>query len=148
MGASPWTVFDHAKHAIGNGTFTLSGATGLRMSLHRTAAAANISGAITTWASIGNECSGGGYSRVTLGAVTWAAGVSAGVQKFDFSDPVFTASLSTLSAVRFAVVCLSAGATTSGIPLMYAALSTSEFDVSTSNTLTVQLATTGAFTLA
>jgi hypothetical protein len=148
MAASPWTVFDYAKRAIGNGVFTLSGATGLRMSLHRTSASANLIGAITTWASIGDECSGGGYSRVTLGAVTWLSGTSTGVRVFDFSDPVFTASLSTLSAVRYAVVCLSAGAVTSGIPLIYAALSTAEFDVTTSNTLTIQLATTGAFTLA
>lgn len=147
MAASAWTVFDCAKHAIGNGSFTLSGATGLRMTLHKTSAAANISGAITTWASIGSECAGGGYDGVALSGVTWAAGTSAGVQKFDFTDPVFTASASVLSNVRFAVVHLSAGAT-SGLPLIYAALSTAQFNVSTGNTLTVQLATTGAFTLA
>lgn len=146
MAASAWTVFDVAKHKIAVGSLNLS-AGPFRMSLHRTSASTLISGAITVFASIGDECSGGGYSALTLSGVTWAAGTSAGVQKFDFTDPVFTASASVLSAVRYAVVYKSTAAS-SGIPLIYAALSTAEFNVTTGNTLTVQLATTGAFTLA
>ena len=103
MAASAWTVFDIAKHKIGVGSLNLS-AGPFRMSLHRSSASTNMSGAITVWGSIGDECSGGGYSALTLSGLAWTAGASAGVQKFDFTDPVFTASSSTLSAVRYAVV--------------------------------------------
>ena len=101
MAASAWTVFDAAKNFIGTGSLPLL--TGImRMSLHDTDASTLISGAITTWASIGNECTGGGYARQTLNSRTWTAGTSAGVQKFDFADPVFTASSSALTSVRYA----------------------------------------------
>lgn len=147
MAASAWIVFDVAKNTLGTAGLNLT-APGYRMSLHTSAASTNISGAITIFSSIGSESTGGGYSALTLSGVTWAAGLSAGVQKFDFTDPVFTASSSILKSVRYAVVRLSVGATTSGVPLIYAALSTASFSVTTSNTLTIQLATTGAFTLA
>ena len=146
MAASAWKVFDIAKFKIGVGSLNLS-AGPFRMSLHRSSASTNISGAITVWGSIADECSGGGYSALTLSGLSWKEGVSAGVQLFNFTDPVFTASASILSAVRYAVVYKSTAAS-SGIPLIYAALSTAEFNVTTSNTLTIQLATTGAFTLA
>jgi hypothetical protein len=64
------------------------------------------------------------------------------------TDPVFTASASTLSAVRYAVIRKSAGAVTSGLLLCYAALSTAEFNVTTGNTLTIQMHANGVFTLA
>jgi hypothetical protein len=146
VAASAWEIFNVAKHKIGAAGLSLSGAT-FRMSLHRSSASTNLTGAITIFSSIGDECSGGGYSAITLSGVTWTAGASAGQQAWDVTDPVFTASASTLSAVRFAVVRTSGGAG-SGIPLCFAALSTAEFDVTTGNTLTVQMAATGVFTLA
>jgi hypothetical protein len=147
MAASQWMVFDNAKHSLCNGEINLSSNT-FRLSLHRTSASANIVGDVTIFTSLGDECSGGGYVAKTLPAVTWGAGISAGQQKFDCSNPVFTASLSTLSAVRYAVIRKSAGSTTSGLLLCYAALSTAEFNVTTGNTLTIQMAATGIFTLA
>jgi hypothetical protein len=147
MAASAWTIFDRAKHYIGDGTIPLSGGI-FRLSLHRTSASANLVGNITIFSSVGEQCSGGGYVAQTLASHTWTAGASAGQQRFDAADPVFTASASTLSAVRYAVIRLSSGSTTSGLLLCYAALSTSEFNISTGNTLTLQLAATGIFTLA
>jgi hypothetical protein len=61
---------------------------------------------------------------------------------------VITAIGSTLDAVRFACIRKSSGAVTSGFVLCYAALSTAAFDVTTGNTLTIQMAATGVFTLA
>lgn len=147
MAASAWTIFDSAKHKIGNAEINLSAHT-FRLSLHRTSASANLVSDITIFTSVGDECSGGGYAAKTLGSVAWTAGASAGQQKWDVADPVFTASGSTLSAVRYAVIRKSAGATTSGLLLCFAALSTSQFNVSTGNTLTIQMASTGVFTLA
>ena len=146
MAASAWTIFDQAKHYIGMGTIDLSGGS-FRLTLHRTSASANLVGNITTFASVGSESSGGGYSDFSLASISWGAGTSAGQQKWDVTDPVITASGSTLSAVRYAVIRQSASA--GGGPLLaYAALSTSEFNVTTGNTLTIQMAATGVFTLA
>lgn len=148
MAASAWTVFDRAKHKIGDGTIDLSGGT-FRLSLHQTAASANLVGNITIQSSVGSESSGGGYPAggTALGGIAWTAGASAGQQRFDCTDPIFTADGSALSAVRYAVIVQSLGAT-SGHLLCYAALSTSQFDVTTGNTLTVQMNASGIFTLA
>lgn len=146
MAASAWTIFDRAKHKIATSTMPLSGGV-FRLSLHRTSASANLVGDITIFSSVGDECSGGGYAAVTLAGVAWTNGASAGQQKWDVTDPVITASASTLSAVRYAVIRLSAGSTTSGHLLCYAALSTAQFNVTTGNTLTIQMASTGVFTL-
>lgn len=161
MAASQWFIFDAAKFKIGNGTINLSAPNAFRMSLHRTSASALLTGlsAVTVFSSVGDQCSGGGWGTsaagartnsngLTLTGVSWGTGASGGQQKWDCTDPVFTASASILSAVRFAVIRSSAGATTSGHLVCYAALSTAEFDVATSNTLTIQMAATGIFTLA
>ena len=146
MAASAWTIFDAGKNFIGVGSMALSANT-FRMSLHKSAASTNLSGAITLFTSIGNEVgAGGGYSALALSGVTWAAGTSAGVQKWDCTDPVFTASASDTTNVRYAVIRKSVSAT-GGHPLCFAALSTVAFTVSTGNTLTIQMATTGVFTL-
>jgi len=145
MAASAWTIFDRAKHHIGTGTINLSSGN-FKLTLHRTSASANLVGDITTFASVGSESSGGGYADVSLAGIAWTNGASAGQQKFDCTDPVITASGSTLSAVRYAVIRQSASA--GGGPLLcYAALSTAQFDVSTGNTLTIQMNTNGIFTL-
>lgn len=147
MAADAWTLFNSAKHKIGNGDIDLSSGV-FRMSLHRTSASANVVGAISVFSSVGDECAGGGYVATTLNGTQWAAGTSAGQQKWDNTDPVITASASALSAVRYAVIRQSSDSTTSGFLLCYAALSTTDFDVTTGQTLTVQFNATGVFTLA
>jgi len=140
MAASAWTMFPRGRHHIG--TQSLSAGT-YRLTLHKTAASANLSAsAITTWASIGNECSGGGLSATALASLAWTAGTSANISKWDAADIVITASGSDITNVRFAVIRLSTSAS-GGLPICYAALSTAAFTVSTGNTLTIQLATTG-----
>ena len=146
MAASAWTIFERAKHNMAIGTINLS-ADNFRLSLHRTSISAVLSiSTVTLFSEITDECSGGGYTAQSLAGVAWTNGASAGQQKWDVTDPIFTASLSTLSAVRYAVIWKSASA--GGGPLLaYAALSTAEFNVTTGNTLTIQMAATGVFTL-
>ena len=135
MAASAWTIFDRAKHKMATSTMPLSGGV-FRISLHRTSASALLSAqSITIFTSLGDQCSGGGYVARTLSGIAWTNGSSAGQQKWDVSNPVITASSSVLSAVRYAVIRLSAGSTVSGHLLAYAALSTAEFNVTTGNTL-------------
>ena len=149
MAATAWAFWDRAKHRICNGDINLS-AGPFRLALYSTAASGSINtDSLTIQSEIGSECSGGAYAAggLTLSGVTWTAGASAGQQAFDCSDPVFTASGSAISNVRFGVIVRSIGAT-SGYLLCWSALSTAQFDVTTGNTLTVQMNANGIFTLA
>lgn len=150
MAASAWSIFDVAKRNIGNNTISLSATSGYNISLHSNSASTNLSGAITVWSSIGSEITAaGGYAAggLALSGTVWTVGTSAGQYKFDCTDPVFTASGAALTSIRYAVIFFSAGAT-SGYPLCYAPLSTAQFSVASGNTLTIQMAATGIFTLA
>lgn len=158
MAASAWKVFPAAKQKIGNSTIDLSGA--FRLSLHRTSASINTrAAALTIFTSVSWLSSGGGWGKsgapgadkangqgLTLTGVSWVSDGASGY-KFDCTDPVFTASASTLSAVRWAVIRQSAGSVNSGHILCYAPLSTAQFDVQASNTLTIQMNASGIFTL-
>jgi hypothetical protein len=150
MAASAWTIYNEAKHRIGNGLIDLS-AGPFRLALYSSAASASVRTAtLTAQSEIGTEVSGGTYNAggLTLAGISWGAGISAGQQKFDCTDPIFTASGSAMSNVRFGVIVASVNTATSGYPLCYAALSTAQFDVTTGNTLTVQMNANGIFTLA
>ena len=156
--ASAWRVFPNGKYKIGKGTIPLSGGI-YRLSLHRTSASANLIGAITVFTSVSFMSSGGGWGKsgapgadkangqgLTLGSVSWASDGGSG-WKWDAADPVFTASASILSAVRYAVIRASAISVNSGHIICYAALSTAQFNIASNNTLTIQMAPTGIFTL-
>jgi len=150
MTATTWAFWNQARHKIANNEINLS-AGPFRLALYSTAASGTINTAtITVQSEIGTEVSGGAYNAggLTMAAVTWGTGTSAGQQKFDTSNPVFTATGTDMSNVRFGVIVKSVTATTSGLLLVWSALSTVEFDLTTGNTLTVQMAATGIFTLA
>ena len=149
MAATAWAFWDRAKHRICNGDISLS-AGPFRLALYSTAASGSINtAALTIQSEIGTEVSGGTYPAggLTLSGLAWTSGASAGQQKFDCTDPVFTASGSAMSNVRFGVILKSLGAV-SGYLLCWSGLSTAEFDVTVGNTLTVQMNTNGIFTLA
>lgn len=150
MASSAWEMFRIARKYIGNNTISLSATTGYKMSLHKTASSGNLSGAISTWTSIGNEVTYTGNIAtrgVAVGGTEWVVGASAKQYKFSCSNAVFTASGASITSIRFAVIHFSAGAAT-GYPLCFAALSTGQFSVSDTNTLTVQANASGIFTLA
>lgn len=149
MAATAWAFWDRAKHRICNGDINLS-AGPFRLALYSSAASGSINtDSVTIQSEIGTQVSGGTYvaGGLTLSGVTWTAGASAGQQRFDCTDPVFTASGSAMSNVRFGVIVKSLGAA-SGYLLCWSALSTAQFDVTTGNTLTIQMNANGIFTLA
>ena len=148
MAATAWAFWNQAKHKICNGSINLSG-DDFRMALYSSAASGSINTAtISIQSEIGSECSGGAYAAggLALSGITWGSGVSAGQQRFSYTSAVFTASASAISNVRFGVLVKSVAAT-SGLLLCWSALSTSQFDVTTGNTLTV-FNSSGALTLA
>lgn len=143
MAATAWSIYNKAKKYIGNGTIVL-GTTALKMKL--TTSASNASTfTLSTFASITGEISArGGYvaGGRSLGGLAWTVGASAKQYKFDSTDLVFTASGSSLINVKFAVIGVSGGKC-----LCWSKLSSSQFTVTSPNTLTIQMASTGIFTL-
>jgi hypothetical protein len=151
MAASAWQLYNQAKKYIGNGTITL-GAGVFKMVLARSASNASTF-TISTYASLTNEISAtGGYATGGKNLVPatgiWTVGASATQQKFTYSTVglTFTASGASLTNVKFAVIRNSTGAG-AGKLLCFCQLSSSQFTVTSPNTLTILPAATGVFTL-
>jgi len=93
-----------------------------------------------------NEVSGSGYTRQTLGAVTWSQ--VGGIAAFDFSDPVFTAAGGNITARRWVIFDDSSAGLVR--PLMCTGLldsSDADVTVTDGNTLTFNVNAAGLFTL-
>lgn len=144
MAAGAWKINKNAKLKIGAASIVLSGGV-FNLTLHSVGASANlISGLVSVFSSIGSECTGGGYTAGgnTLSSHTWA--ISGQNAKFDSSDWVVTGSI---GSIKYAAIMMSTGAS-EGFVLCYSTLSASGFDLTGSNTLTIQMNASGIFTLA
>lgn len=150
-GPTAWTVYNKAKKKIGNGTITL-GAGVFKMCL--TTSASNASTAtLSTWASVTNEIAAtGGYvahgRNLPPATGKWSTGTGPTEYKFYYTTLglVYTASSANLTNCKFAVIRNSTGAN-AGHVLCWSRLSTSQFTITSGNTLTVTPAATGVFTL-
>jgi hypothetical protein len=151
MAASAWQLYNKAKQSIGNGTITL-GAGVFKMVLLRSASNTSTF-TLSTYASLTNEISAtGGYTtggkNIVPATGQWTVGASAKQYKFTYSTVglTFTASGASLTNVKYAVIRNSTGAT-AGKLLCWCQLSSSQFTVTSPNTLTILPAATGVFTL-
>ncbi len=151
MAASAWQLYNSAKRYIGNGTITL-GAGVFKMVL-ATSASNTSTFTLSTYASITNEIAQqGGYTTggrdIPPATGKWTVGASAKQMKFTYSTIglTFTASGTALADIKYAVIRNSTGAT-AGKLLCFCRLSSSQFTVSSPNTLTILPAATGVFTL-
>ena len=151
MAATAWQLYTSAKKYIGNGTIPL-GAGVFKMVLAQTASNASTF-TLSTYASVTNEvAAAGGYvtgGRNLLPATAqWTVGASAKQQKFTMSAVglAFTASGASLVNIRYAILRNSTGAA-AGKLLCFCQLSSTQFTVTSPNTLTVLPAATGIFTL-
>lgn len=143
MAATAWLLYNEAKKYVGNGTIVLGTAA---FKLKLTTSASNASTfTLSTFASITNEISAlGGYvaNGKALANMAWTVGASAKQFKFDADDVVYTASGGNLNNVKYAVIGLSGGKA-----LCWSRLSTSQFTITSPNTLTIQMAAGGIFTM-
>lgn len=151
MAASAWQLYNSAKRYIGNGTITL-GAGVFKMVL-ATSASNTSTFTLSTYASVTNEIAAtGGYTtggkNLVPATAIWTTGVSAKQIKFTMSSVglAFTASGASLTNIKYAIIRNSTGAT-AGKLLCFCQLSSSQFTVTSPNTLTVLPAATGIFTL-
>lgn len=148
MAATAWTFYNRAKKKIGNGTIVLDSGI-FKMQLHTSASNASTR-TLSIASSVTNELAvAGGYADggKTIAGVVWTIAGDPASVKYDATDLVFTASGANLSNVKFAVIHNSVGAVTSGHLLCWSRLSTSQFSVTSGNTLTIQFAAAGIFTL-
>jgi len=150
MAATAWAFYHTTKRNLGRGASGYQLSTDLfNLALFKTAATNPADNkALSVKSQISNECSGGAYTAggKTLSANTWTA-TATSTWKFDADDWVITATGTAISAVLFAAIYKSVSA--GGGPLLcYSQLSTAAFDVTTGNTLTIQMNTAGIFTLA
>lgn len=148
MAATAWTFYNDAKKKIGNGTIALDAGIP-KLSLHTSASNASTR-TLSTLGSVTSEIAvAGGYvaGGRTLAGVAWTLQGDPGSVKWDATDLVFTASGANLSNCKFAVIHFSNGAVTSGHLLCWSRLSTNQFSVTSGNTLTIQFAAAGIFTL-
>lgn len=152
MAASAWQLYNSAKKYIGNGTITL-GAGVFKMVL-ATSASNTSTFTLSTYASVTNEIAAtGGYTtggkNLVPATAYWTVGASAKQMKFTMSTVglAFTASGASLTNIKYAIIRNSTGAT-AGKLLCFCQLSSSQFTVTSPNTLTVLPAATGIFTLA
>ena len=144
MAAGAWKINPNAKLKLGNLSIDLGGAI-FNITLHSIGASAQLLTAfVSTFTSIGSQVTGGGYAAGgnTLSSPTWA--LSGQNAKFDSSDWIVTGSI---GSIKYAVIMQSVSAT-SGLVLCFSTLSTSGFDVTGTNTLTIQMNAAGIFTLA
>ena len=151
MAATAWQLYNSAKKYIGNGTITL-GVQNFKMVLAQTASNASTF-TLSTYASVTNEvAAAGGYvtggRNLVPATAQWTVGASAKQQKFTMSAVglAFTASGASLVNIRYAILRNSTGAA-AGKLLCFCQLSSTQFTVTSPNTLTVLPAATGIFTL-
>ncbi len=147
MAATAWAFYNSFREKLGEGDFDLSGTSvNFTMSLHTSAASANATNAVlSTYASIANEvANGNGYTTggKSVSGRTWAAGASAGVFRFDSTAVVWTATGGDVDSVKFAIIYQSGGKL-----VCYSKLSTSQFNLTQDNTLTVTPSSNGIFEL-
>lgn len=149
MAAGVWTVYNLAKKKIGNGSISLA-ATVFRMTLHTSAsnAATATLGVYNSLTGEVTEANGYSSSGKALTSEVWTVGASAGQYKFDADDSFWSASGGAISAIKFAVIWLSAAASANRHLLCRSTLSTSQFSLSSGNRMTIQQAATGILTLA
>ncbi len=152
MAATAWQLYNSAKKYIGNGTITL-GAGVFKMVLATSASNASTF-TLTAYSQVTNEIAAtGGYTtggkNLVPATAYWTVGASAKQMKFTMSTVglAFTASGASLTNIKYAILRNSTGAT-AGRLLCFCQLSSSQFTVTSPNTLTVLPAATGIFTLA
>lgn len=151
MAASAWQLYNEAKKYIGNGTITL-GAGVFKMVLATSASNASTF-TLSAYSELTGEISAtGGYvsggKNLVPATGQWTVGASAKQYKFTYSTVglTFTASGASLTNVKYAVLRNSTGAG-AGRLLCWCQLSSSQFTVTSPNTLTILPAATGVFTL-
>lgn len=140
MAAGAWTFYNEAKKYLMTGDIDLNAAT-LRMTLHTSASNANTA-TLSTIGSVNNEVTeSNGYSSSGKALTyTFTVGASASEYRLDATAVIWTATGGNIANVKFAVISVAGGKL-----LCRSQLSTSQFTITTGNTLTITPDALGIF---
>ena len=148
MAATAWAFYNQFKEYI-SGDIDLD-ADEFRMALYQSSSNA-ATDTLSTQNQVTNEVTAtNGYvaGGQTLTGVNWSQGASAGVLRFDCNNPIWTATGGAINNVKFAVIYREAGTSAGADKLVCTStLTSSEFDLSSGNTLTVTINASGVFEL-
>jgi hypothetical protein len=148
VNAGQWVFYNNGKRHLCDGAIDLDSDV-FKMSLFTSASnAANT--ALTAAGSVTGEVAGAfGYvtSGKALPASTWLSGASASAFRFDSTAVVWTAVGGDIANIKYAVIYKVGASAGAKKLLMYCQLSTSQFTVTSGNTLSVQPSANGYFEL-
>lgn len=156
MAVGAWTVYNVAKQKLGNATINLAANT-FRITLHTSASNVNTATLILYGSATGEVSEGVGYSSSgkQLRNAVWKVGTSAGQYKFDVTtsgagagDPIWTATGGAINNIKFAVIWCSGASANARHMVARSQLTSAQFNLASSNTLQLQMASAGIFTLA
>ena len=139
MAATAWAFYDSFRQKLGDGTIDLDD-DNFKIALYTSASNAatatlSINGSVTNEVTNGNGYVTGGLQ---ISAVTWAAGASAGVRRFDSTAKIFSASSGDIANIKYAVLLDETVGTATTRPVVcYSTLSTTQFTITDGNTLTI-----------
>ena len=142
-----WTFYNEAKKYLMTGDIDLNAAT-LRMTLHTSASNA-ATATLSTIGSVTNEVTeANGYSSSGKALTyTWTVGASASEYRLDATALIWTATGGNIANVKFAVISVQGASAGARKLLCRSQLSTSQFTVTTGNTLTITPDPLGIFEL-
>ena len=148
MAAQAFKLYNRAIRKLGAGTIALPGA--VRIALVGSAGnfatkTLSLFGSITDQVT---EANGYSSSGKALASEVWTAGASGGQIKFDAADPIWTATGGAINSIKACVLLMSGASAGLCHLLAYASLTSSAFNLSSGNTLTLQFNASGIFTAA
>ena len=155
MAVGAWQIFHKFKEYALDNTIDMDGAI-FRVSLFNNSSnlTLNLVSTVTVIGSVTNELTTeGGYTQSgkTLSAPTWVTGASSGQMKFQAaqaSGVFWSATAAEMSNIQWAVIWVSGASAGARYLVAYSKLSTSQFDLTNTNTLRITPdATNGIFTL-
>jgi len=148
MAAQSWKFYNLAKKKIGNGSISLA-STIMRISLV-TSASNFATKTLGVFGSLTNEIAdGNGYStsgKAMTGEV-WTVGGNASTYKWDADDVVWTGTGGAISNIKGAVIWVSGASAGARHLVAFASLTSTQFNLASGNTLTIQMNSAGIATL-
>lgn len=148
MAAQAFKLYNRAIRKLGAGTIALPGA--VRCVLAGSAGTfatktLSLLGSLTDQVT---EANGYSSSGKALASEVWTAGASASQIKFDAADPIWTATGGAINSIKGCVLAMSGASAGLCHMLAYASLTSTAFNLSTGNTLSLVFNSAGIFTAA
>lgn len=148
MAAQAFKLYNRAIRKLGAGVIALPGAVRIALVGSASNFATMTLSLFTQITDQVTEANGYSTSGKALANEAWTAGTSAGQIKFDADDPIWTATGGAINSIKACVLFMSAASAANCHVLARASLTSTAFNLSIGNTLTLQFNSAGVFTAA